>query len=189
MVQLPSLAAEENAPLHTAVRRLLWLCGAAAEASEELAALAALVPPTMPLKQILHAVELSRLPEPLTVGAEGATTEGAAAEGAVAEGAAAEGAAAEGAAAEGEAVGGGAATAAAGPARGAQATREAKEEEEAETAEEELSDELVTAALPYRPLLLGSLHIHSPTHKLTCSRIHSHSLILLTYLLYNMRIY
>ena len=169
MVQLPSLAAEENAPLHTAVRRLLWLCGAAAEASEELAALAALVPPTMPLKQILHAVELSRLPEPLTVGAEGATTEGAAA--------------------EGEAVGGGAATAAAGPARGAQATREAKEEEEAETAEEELSDELVTSALPYRPLLLGSLHIHSPTHKLTCSRIHSHSLILLTYLLYNMRIY
>ena len=86
-------------------------------------------------------------------------------------------------------MGGGAATAAAGPARGAQATREAKEEEEAETAEEELSDELVTSALPYRPLLLGSLHIHSPTYKLTCSRIHSHSLILLTYLLYNMRIY
>lgn len=54
MIQLPALAAE--AP-HS-VARLLWLCGAAAEASEELAALAAIVPPAMPLKQIMRAVRL-----------------------------------------------------------------------------------------------------------------------------------
>ena len=143
VVQLPSLAAEANGPPGAAVRRLLWLCGAAAEASEELALLSALVPPSMPLKQILHAVELSRLPsaeppstEPGTAEAEGAAEEGAT----EAVGAAAEGAATEGAAA---------AEGAARPARGARAAREA---EAAEAAEETLSDALVTAALPYRSL-------------------------------------
>ena len=135
IVQLPSLSAGAEGSLGAAVRRLLWLCGAAAEASEELALLSALVPPSMPLKQILHAVELSRLPsaeppstEPGTAEAEGAAEEGAKeAVGAAAEGVAMEGAAA----AEG-------------------AARAAREAEEAEAAEETLSDALVTAALPYR---------------------------------------
>ena len=143
IVQLPSLSAGAEGSLGAAVRRLLWLCGAAAEASEELALLSALVPPSMPLKQILHAVELSRLPsaeppstEPGTAEAEGAAEEGAK----EAVGAAAEGAAAEGAAAAEDPKG----------SEGPKGARAAREAEAAEAAEETLSDALVTAALPYR---------------------------------------
>ena len=144
VVQLPSLSDGADGAPGAAVRRLLWLCGAAAEGSEELARLAALVPPAMPLKQILHAVELSRLPpaEPRTAEAEAEAAEAEAA--GVAEAAAAGAAEAEGAAEE---------EGAAPPSRGAQAARAARaarEAEEAEAAEEELSDTLVTAALPYR---------------------------------------
>ena len=135
VVQLPSLSDGADGAPGAAVRRLLWLCGAAAEGSEELARLAALVPPAMPLKQILHAVELSRLPpaEPRTAEAEAKAEAGAEA------------------AAEAEAAG--AEEGAAPPSRGAQAARAARaarEAEEAEAAEEELSDTLVTTALPYR---------------------------------------
>ena len=79
VVQLPSLSDGADGAPGAAVRRLLWLCGAAAEGSEELARLAALVPPAMPLKQILHAVELSRLPpaEPRTAEAEAEAEAGA----------------------------------------------------------------------------------------------------------------
>ena len=141
VVQLPSLSDGADGAPGAAVRRLLWLCGAAAEGSEELARLAALVPPAMPLKQILHAVELSRLPpaEPRTAEAEAEAEAGAEA--------AAAAAAAEAEAAGAEEEG------AAPPSRGAQAARAARaarEAEEAEAAEEELSDTLVTAALPYR---------------------------------------
>ena len=168
VVQLPSLAAEANGPPGAAVRRLLWLCGAAAEASEELALLSALVPPSMPLKQILHAVELSRLPpaEPRTPEAEGA----AEAAGAEAAGAAAEGVAAEAGAAETEG--------AARPARGAQTAREARGAEEAEAAEEPLSDALVTAALPYR----SHQATYSDTHLLTHARFLPHLLSYYRYL-------
>ena len=136
VVQLPSLSDGADGAPGAAVRRLLWLCGAAAEGSEELARLAALVPPAMPLKQILHAVELSRLPpaEPRTAEAEAEAVAGAEA------------------AAEAEAVGA-EEEGAAPPSRGAQAARAARaarEAEEAEAAEEELSDTLVTTALPYR---------------------------------------
>jgi hypothetical protein len=135
VVQLPSLSDGADGAPGAAVRRLLWLCGAAAEGSEELARLAALVPPAMPLKQILHAVELSRLPpaEPRTAEAEAEAEAGAEAAEAEAAGAEEEGAAP--------------------PSRGAQAARAARaarEAEEAEAAEEELSDTLVTTALPYR---------------------------------------
>jgi len=164
VVQLPALSAGADGPPGAAVRRLLWLCGAAAEASEELALLSALVPPAMPLKQILHAVELSRLPsaepepssdELRTAEAEGAAEESAAeAAGGAADGAAeAAGAAAAGAAvAEGAArpAGGAQAARAARAAREARAARAVRAAQEAEAAEEALSDALVTAALPYR---------------------------------------
>ena len=67
VLQLPSLAQE--AP--QSVERLLVLCGAALDGSHELASLAAQVPLAMPLKQILHAVELSRLPATSTAAADG----------------------------------------------------------------------------------------------------------------------
>ena len=153
LVQLPALSAGADGPPGAAVRRLLWLCGAAAESSEELALLSALVPPAMPLKQILHAVELSRLPsaepepssdEPRTAEAEGAAEESAA----EAAGAAAAGAAvAEGAARPAR---GAQAARAARAAREARAARAVRAAQEAEAAEEALSDALVTAALPYR---------------------------------------
>ena len=150
VVQLPSLSDGADGAPGAAVRRLLWLCGAAAEGSEELARLAALVPPAMPLKQILHAVELSRLPpaEPRTAEAEAGAEAAAEAEAAGAE--------EEGAAP---------------PSRGAQAARAARaarEAEEAEAAEEELSDTLVTTALPYRSPGLRHPLARSLTARLPC---------------------